>query len=269
MLGESLRRGSGKGFLVMRISAIAALMILTTLILSGCNQPRSASIEDRGSYYYGRDGKLSKSKVAFTPTFGEVEQTENAALDGVTSSDLPPPAAQSMPAKSTVTAANSIKYVPITPPASVTANAASSSPALVPSPVSPGQFQWPVNGKVIAAYGKQGNGIGIANEGICIEAPEGTPIKAAQGGEVAYVGHNVQGYGNMVIIRHANGDMTSYAHARTIAAHEGEQVAAGKVIAYVGTSGGVKTPQLHFAVREGDHTIDPLSKLPKQSVALN
>jgi murein DD-endopeptidase MepM/ murein hydrolase activator NlpD len=242
-------------------------MILTTLILSGCNQPRSASIEDRGSYYYGRDGKLSKSKVAFTPTFGEVEQTESAALDGVTSGDLPPPAAQSTPAKPAVTAANSIKYVPITPPAATAATMAAASPAVVPPPVSPGQFQWPVNGKVIESYGKQGNG--IANEGICIEAAEGTPIKAAQGGEVAYVGHNVQGYGNMVIIRHANGDMTSYAHARTIAAHEGEQVAAGKVIAYVGISGGVKTPQLHFAVREGDHTIDPLSKLPKQSVALN
>jgi murein DD-endopeptidase MepM/ murein hydrolase activator NlpD len=86
---------------------------------------------------------------------------------------------------------------------------------------------------------------------------------------VAYIGKNVQGYGNMIILRHANGDMTSYAHARTIAAHEGEQVPAGKVIAFVGTSGGVKTPQLHFAVREGDRTVDPLSKLPQQSVALN
>jgi murein DD-endopeptidase MepM/ murein hydrolase activator NlpD len=248
----------------MRISAVAALMILTTLFLSGCDQPRNASIEDRGSYYYGRDGKLSKSKVAFTPTFGEVEQTESAELDSVTSSNLAPPVAQAT-AKPAATpmAMNSIKYVPLTPATPV----AATTPALVQPAISPGQFQWPVNGKVIQGYGKLGNG--VSNEGITIEAAEGTPIKAAQAGEVAYIGKNVQGYGNMIILRHANGDMTSYAHARTIAAHEGEQVAAGKVIAFVGTSGGVKTPQLHFAVREGDRTVDPLSKLPQQAVASN
>ena len=246
----------------MRISALAALMILTTLFLSACAQDRTAAIDDRGSYYYGRDGKLTKSKVPFTPTFGEVEQQESAALDSVSSGDLPPPTPQAAPAKPTATAVNSIKYVPVTPSTPVAAAA-----PVTPPPVSAGQFQWPVNGKVIQGYGKQGNG--IANEGIIIEAAEGTPIKAAQAGEVAYIGHNVQGYGNMVIIRHANGDMTSYAHARTISVHENEQVPAGKVIAFVGTSGGVKTPQLHFAVREGDNTVDPLSKLPQQAVASN
>ena len=177
----------------MRLSALAALMILTTLFLSGCAQDRTASIEDRGSYYYGRDGKLTKSKVPFTPTFGEVEQQESAALDSVSSSNLPPPVPQNVTNKpgngtkmsdnatpARVTGTNSIQYIPVSTAAPTTA---------VPPPVTAGQLQWPVNGKVIQGYGKQGNG--IANEGITIDAAEGTPIKAAQAGEVAYIGARV------------------------------------------------------------------------------
>jgi murein DD-endopeptidase MepM/ murein hydrolase activator NlpD len=235
----------------MRISAFAALMILTTLFLAGCAQPRSAAIDDRGTSYYGRDGKLRTLK-AFTPTYGEVEHQESAEIDVVTSTDLPPPTPRgAAPASANQRSAIAQAPAPAAPPSTV---------AAVPPPVSAGDFQWPVSGRVVQGYGKLGNG--VANEGVTIEAAEGTPIKAAASGEIAYIGRNVAGYGNMVIIRHANGDMTSYAHARTIAVHEGEQVAAGKVIAFVGTSGGVKTPRLHFALREGDHTVDPMRRLP-------
>ncbi|MFZ8477846.1 murein hydrolase activator EnvC family protein, partial [Staphylococcus aureus] len=78
----------------------------------------------------------------------------------------------------------------------------------------------PVQGQVSERFGKQG--AGIANEGITITAPAGTPIRAAQAGEVAYVGHNVRDYGNIVILRHANGDMTSYAHASDIVVQKGQ-----------------------------------------------
>lgn len=123
-------------------------------------------------------------------------------------------------------------------------------------------WQWPVQGKVTETFGQNANG--ITNEGIVIAASEGTPIHAAQAGEVAYVGQDTKTYGNIVIVRHADGDMTSYSHARNIIVTKGERVNAGSVIAYVGQSGSAKQPQLHFAVREGRSAIDPMSKLPHQ-----
>jgi len=235
----------------MRISALATLMILATLFLSACAQNGRAAVDDRGSSYYGRDGKLHKT-TAFTPTFGDVEQQESAEIAVVSSNDLAPPSASPMP----------LVVKPQTPVVAATAAVAVGQPA---AEVASQGYQWPVQGRVIQGYGKLANG--VVNEGITIEAPEGTPIKAAHAGEVAFIGQNVEGYGKMVIIRHANGDMTSYAHTRTIAVHEGEQVAAGKVIAFVGTSGGVKTPRLHFAIREGDRTVDPLIRLSEQMTA--
>jgi len=97
-----------------------------------------------------------------------------------------------------------------------------------------------------------------------IAAPEGTPIRAAQAGEVAFVGQDTKNYGNIVILRHADGAMTSYAHASEIIVKKGEAVPAGGVIAKVGKSGNAKEPSLHFAVREGKSSVDPLSKLPQQ-----
>ncbi len=61
-------------------------------------------------------------------------------------------------------------------------------------------WQWPLAGRVIEAYGKQGEG--VANEGITIAAKKGTPIHAAAGGEVVFVGSQLKDYGNMVILRH-------------------------------------------------------------------
>jgi len=114
---------------------------------------------------------------------------------------------------------------------------------------------------VTEPFGKQANG--IANEGITIAAADGTPIKAAGGGEVAYVGTNVRDYGNMVILRHTDGTLTSYAHAREILVSKGDHVLPGDVLGYVGHSGNASTPQLHFAMRQNGTVIDPLSKLPR------
>jgi murein DD-endopeptidase MepM/ murein hydrolase activator NlpD len=131
----------------------------------------------------------------------------------------------------------------------------------VPMPIA-STWQWPVQGKVTETFGQKADG--ISNEGIVIAATEGSPIHAAQAGEVAYVGNDAKTFGNIVIIRHADGDMTSYSHARNIIVTKGERVNAGSVIAYVGQSGSAKQPQLHFAVRENRMAVDPLSKLPHQ-----
>lgn len=122
------------------------------------------------------------------------------------------------------------------------------------------RWQWPVEGQVISPYGPQPSG--TINEGITISAAEGDPIRAALPGEVAFVGQDVRDYGNMVILRHEDGTLSSYSHARSIIVAKGDKIADGALLGYVGRSGGAKAAQLHFAVREGDHTIDPMTKLP-------
>jgi murein DD-endopeptidase MepM/ murein hydrolase activator NlpD len=120
-------------------------------------------------------------------------------------------------------------------------------------------FRWPVRGKVITAYGAKANG--KSNDGINLAVPEGTPIKAADDGVVAYSGNELKGYGNLVLIRHANGYVTAYAHASELMVKRGDTIKRGQVIAKSGQSGEVQSPQLHFEIRKGSSPVDPLQFL--------
>ena len=116
-------------------------------------------------------------------------------------------------------------------------------------------FRWPARGHVIAGFGRTLNG--SVNDGIDVALPEGTPIKAADDGVVAYAGNELQGYGNLVLIRHSNGFVTAYAHASEILVQRGQTVKRGEVIAKSGETGNVKSPELHFEVRRGATPVDP------------
>jgi murein DD-endopeptidase MepM/ murein hydrolase activator NlpD len=120
------------------------------------------------------------------------------------------------------------------------------------------EFRWPARGRVIAGFGTQ-NGTG--SEGINIALPEGTPVKAAEGGTVAYAGNELKGYGNLVLIRHENGWVTAYAHNGEVKVKKGEQVKRGQVIATSGQTGNVSSPQLHFELRKGSTPVDPMPHL--------
>jgi murein DD-endopeptidase MepM/ murein hydrolase activator NlpD len=120
-------------------------------------------------------------------------------------------------------------------------------------------FRWPVRGKVITAYGAKANG--KANDGINLAVPEGTPVKAAEDGVVAYSGNELKGYGNLVLVRHANGYVTAYAHASELLVKRGDTIKRGQVIAKSGQSGEVGSPQLHFEIRKGSSPVDPLQFL--------
>ena len=120
-------------------------------------------------------------------------------------------------------------------------------------------FRWPVRGKVITSYGAKTNG--KANDGINLAVPEGTPIKAAEDGVVAYSGNELKGYGNLVLVRHANGYVTAYAHASELLVKRGDTIKRGQVIAKSGQSGEVGSPQLHFEIRKGSNPVDPLQFL--------
>jgi murein DD-endopeptidase MepM/ murein hydrolase activator NlpD len=120
-------------------------------------------------------------------------------------------------------------------------------------------FRWPVRGKVITSYGAKTNG--KANDGINLAVPEGTPVKAAEDGVVAYSGNELKGYGNLVLVRHSNGYVTAYAHASELLVKRGDTIKRGQIIAKSGQSGEVASPQLHFEIRKGSNPVDPLQFL--------
>lgn len=120
-------------------------------------------------------------------------------------------------------------------------------------------FRWPVRGKVVTSYGAKTNG--KSNDGINLAVPEGTPVKAAEDGVVAYSGNELKGYGNLVLVRHSNGYVTAYAHASELLVKRGDTIKRGQVIAKSGQSGEVASPQLHFEIRKGSSPVDPLQFL--------
>ena len=120
-------------------------------------------------------------------------------------------------------------------------------------------FRWPVRGKVITTYGAKTNG--KSNDGINLAVPEGTPVKAAEDGVVAYSGNELKGYGNLVLVRHSNGYVTAYAHASELMVKRGDTIKRGQIIAKSGQSGEVGSPQLHFEIRKGSSPVDPLQFL--------
>jgi murein DD-endopeptidase MepM/ murein hydrolase activator NlpD len=121
------------------------------------------------------------------------------------------------------------------------------------------KFRWPANGRVIAGFGPTTHG--QQNDGINIAVPENTPVKAAEEGVVAYAGSELKGYGNLVLVRHSNGYVTAYAHAKELLVKRGDQVKRGQVIARSGQTGNVNAPQLHFEVRKGASPLDPIKFL--------
>jgi murein DD-endopeptidase MepM/ murein hydrolase activator NlpD len=122
------------------------------------------------------------------------------------------------------------------------------------------KFIWPVNGSVVSNFGVVGKG--RRNDGINIKAALGTNVKAADKGVVAYAGNELKGFGNLVLIKHADGYITAYAHNDRLYVKKGQKVLRGEKIATVGKTGSVNTPQLHFEVRAGKKAVNPRTYLP-------
>lgn len=122
-------------------------------------------------------------------------------------------------------------------------------------------YIWPVDGKVIAKFGPAKDN--LRNDGINIAAPVGAPVKASGDGVVAYAGNELRGFGNMILLRHADGWVTAYAHNSSLLVSKGDTVRRGQAIARVGSSGSVDTPQLHFELRQGTKAVDPLKVLTR------
>jgi lipoprotein NlpD len=117
----------------------------------------------------------------------------------------------------------------------------------------------PVSGTINSGFGPRGASF---HDGVDIAAPEGTPIRAVEHGEVVY-SDQLRGYGNIVIILHEGGLASVYAHNQANLVREGQQVARGEVIAKVGSTGRVTGPHLHFEIRRNNAAQDPLFYLPR------
>ena len=123
------------------------------------------------------------------------------------------------------------------------------------------RFTWPVRGTILSHYGAKSGG--LYNDGINISAATGTNVVAAENGVVAYAGNEVRGMGNLIIIQHADGWMTVYAHLNSMAVRRGVRVNVGQKIGTVGQTGKVTKPQLHFEIRKGTKSYNPTNYLKK------
>ena len=229
---------------MLKIKFIFPLLLL---VVAACTQPQ-APVEDMGKQFFGREHEAVDSAQHETyPANSEKYKTgytravEKTPVPVVGVSDLPAPSSHNNTANSA-----SAPFKPAASPVAAHVKIAPNS-----------KFIWPVaGGKVVSHFSSQ------SNDGINIAAGDGEPIWAAANGMVVYAGNELKGYGNMVILKHDNGIMTAYANTSKIAVKKNDYVKQGDIIAYVGTSGGLKTPQLHFAVREGKTPVDPEKYLP-------
>ena len=126
-----------------------------------------------------------------------------------------------------------------------------------------GRFAWPVRGRVISRYGAKPGG--LYNDGINIAAGLGTAVRAAENGVVAYVGNELRGFGNLLLIRHAEDWMTAYAHASRITVRTGDRVRRGQLVARVGRTGDVDRTQLHFELRRGKSAVNPMKYMARRA----
>ena len=119
-----------------------------------------------------------------------------------------------------------------------------------------GAYRSPVQGNIVKTFGQQPDG--SFNKGINIAAPKGVPVKAISDGVVKYAGSKAEGYGNMIMIKHGDGKISTYAHLNSIAVKQDAVVSAGSKIGTVGSTGNVPQPQLNLQIRGIDkQPIDP------------
>jgi murein DD-endopeptidase MepM/ murein hydrolase activator NlpD len=217
-------------------------LVATSFLISSCEQD-PAPIRDYSTKYFGRDGKN-------TPADALIEKGDSITAPDIQSSDLP-----------AIGESRSMKKEEIeTVPASQKKNSeVKKNSKLEEKPVkkASSKFIWPVRGAVIKGYNPA-----IGNEGISIKSTIGTPVKSALGGEVVFSGDDIKSFGNMVLIKHDGGLISSYAHLSEISVAKGTKIEQGNIIGKIGKTGKASEPQLYFAIKKGEESKNPLEFLP-------
>lgn len=172
---------------------------------------------------------------------------------------VPAPAQQTLPQAAPNALQAAVTPQPAATPQAAPAQAApvqvASVPATEPAMSGSDKFRWPVSGRVMVDFASS------KGTGINIEVPEGSAVKAAENGTVIYVGSGVEGYGNLILIRHPNGYVSAYAHLQSMSVAKGAVVGRGDTIGASGMTGSVTKPQLHFELRKGATPVDPVPLL--------
>lgn len=130
-----------------------------------------------------------------------------------------------------------------------------------PTPDYKGSYRWPLDAGIVSS--EFGHRWGRAHEGIDIAADTGEPVYAAADGVVIYADDGLRGYGNVVILQHAQRTTTLYAHNSKLKTTKGTTVKQGTLIALLGSTGRSTGPHVHFEIREGEKPINPRDRLPK------
>jgi murein DD-endopeptidase MepM/ murein hydrolase activator NlpD len=196
---------------------------------------------------------------------GCMPETPHTYFDWGVNTGAPRPVARQNAKPSTKASAKTYAYVEKDARPTARAVTPVTRQALAPPADAPA-FAWPVSGRVVSDFGTTANG--GQNDGINIAATMGTPIRASASGTVSYAGDELKNYGNLVLLKHAGGYTTAYAHAERLLVARGDTVTRGQVIGYVGQTGDVASPQLHFEIRAATTPVNPRSYL-SASTALN
>ena len=198
------------------------------------------------------------SPVQESPAPSRTPDIPGAGLPAAPQPYVPPPRRPSRPPPQTFTPQGTVNGAPVA--------SAPVSDAQI-TQMGAGRFAWPIRGEIISGFGAKGPS--QRNDGLNIRANVGDPVRSAADGDVVYAGDQVPGFGNLVLVKHADGWVTAYGHLSRVGVRMQQKVSQGQEIGQAGSSGGVSEPQLHFEIRyaatpqERARPIDPGLVLPR------
>ncbi|WPU23794.1 amidase activator ActS [Cedecea neteri] len=223
-------------------------LLAACLLLAGCSSKSPSSKEGTFSgavYTVKRGDTLSKISRMTGSSVGDL-----ARLNGI-----PAPYTIQVGQRIRIKGSGSASRPKNTATAKNTAPARSQNTTIAkvaPPPVGARCWLWPTKGNIVEPFSSSDGG----NKGIDISGSRGQPIYASGAGTVVYVGNQLRGYGNLVMIKHSEEYITAYAHTDTMLVNTGEKVKAGQKIATMGSTG-ADSVRLHFQIRYRATAIDP------------
>lgn len=255
------------------LTAVAKRFNVSVRDLAAENDLRTSASVKKGQKLVLPDGYRDKGPIKTTTTVSRPAPSEPTNTYAKVETPAPTPSApvpytpsgNSYPRPSAPVAAQ-----PVTPPTSTARPIIESSVPPTEAEIiasGKGRFAWPVRGDIISGFGPKSTG--QRNDGVDIRSPQGTPVLSAADGEVAYAGNQVPMYGNLVLVKHADGWVTAYAHLSSINVKMRQSVRQGEQLGAVGATGGTNEPKLHFemryapTVKDKAKPVDPGLVLPR------
>ena len=184
-------------------------------------------------------------------------KVETRPLDGKAATATTPPSAASgsTPASAPASGAAAASAVASSASSAVSSTASAASAAAAKPGDDDVAWGWPVPGPVVQAFDD------ARNKGVDLGGKAGDAVLAAASGRVMYVGASLRGYGNAIIVKHANDYLSVYAHNQTMLVKEDQLVHRGQKIAEMGSSDADQV-KLHFEIRKSGKPLDPAKVLP-------